>query len=90
MQLLVESNELAVTNTYKMHDVAIISKLRLKENNHEITVVNTHINYGGFVRTDIQLLQVIYHHPLYMVLIATNQQLLGPKTGDNNESWLLL
>ena len=60
MQLLVESNELAATNTYMMHDVAIISKFRLTETSHEITVVNTHINYGGFVRTDIQLVQVIY------------------------------
>ena len=59
MSPLPDSIKLTASERYTMHDVAVIVQLRIKGTNEVITVANTHIHFGDFVKPDLQILQVI-------------------------------
>ena len=43
---------------YDIHDIAIITELRRLGTDHAITVANTHLLFGDFVKPDVQILEV--------------------------------
>lgn len=43
---------------YDIHDIAIITELRRLGTDHVITVANTHLLFGDFVKPDVQILEI--------------------------------